>query len=923
MTWDRDLIPSKVAQAANYQGAKEPISFAPVTHDDRLVYFAKYTNASLGRVKKLYLNWARLRGPMSPESQELNHLFSHCVDGHRIKIPPHLEDPPKPEPGSPPFILDLLHEATRQYDRRSAIPKDLTGYVYDAVELLLSSKNVAFSEFELLQMTARWCSMNSYPLMDFFGFFDFSQMSTEQQRWIIAQSPVEKRVPSLISNALMQSSILSEVELDYFKLNHAGLRWKPLFDSSHERLGRLMDVIGTAFELFEKKLIVVKVTTRLTIAIYFPKSVSKHEECLVDDTVRLFSFPHSQEDTVTYRRSLPTKVDYRLYYDDTGLQLYEKKRGNTWVFMTRPGQNDKSYKAIEDRGDRRRVRQTTIETGINHDLIISIALNKFSGNLAKHMGRVNRTSIIGAEVYVISNRDVRSLQVLDKWLEFVDTREVMPIFERPDREYTIPMLRSVDWTFEPNHVKRIVVSGELALLDTMSPKDVASLLAWLSKYQQIAKLHQVYVHLLQTLPVRGSRAQAVVILGTMIDSLELAPSQVIAFSEMEPWQTLPTDLQTVLSSKSPELLQAFCLAANEMQILLLAPFRKLLAQVDHISMSDFASLIETIALAVKDPETALDLLMGCLQPESDRLLGGTSSTIDYLVKNYFGIAMEHLDEANESRLIRNDYLELKYDAGSGLVKSRLRIDSHTQVRFAANDHIRLTAASLPSNSLDGKLYSLDAMVEKAEPGSVVFRCLHPIPSFLEDCSWTAKHCGSFITCRAMLDAVTYFATVSEEASPISAEILGLANDDFSEDSTPLQSTDAVEELNDSQNQALQAALTRPLTCIWGPPGTGKTHTVAVILTELLKNAEARILVTAPTHNAVDNVMRKFLQQAANSSERREVALRVSTDVSILSNSHVTLHWVWIIHYELLTISQPSHDWTMPQQLTYSIKYLLC
>lgn len=885
VTWDRDLIPSKVAQAANYQGAKEPISFAPVTHDDRLVYFAKYTNASLGRVKKLYLNWARLKGPMSPESQELNHLFSHCVDGHRIKIPPQLEDPPKPETGSPPFILDVLHEAAREYDRRSAIPKDLTGYVYDAVELLLSRENVAFSEFELLQMTARWCSMRNHPLTDFFGFFDFSQMSTEQQRLIIAQSPADKRIPSLISNALMRSSILSEVELDYFKLNHPGLRWKPLFDSSQERLGRLMEVVGRAFELFEKKLVVIKVTTRLTIAIYFPKSVSKHEECLVDDTVRLFSFPHSQEDTVTYRRSLPTKVDYRLFYDDTGLQLYEKKRGNTWVFMTRPGQDDKSYKAIEDRGDRRRGRQTTIESGINHDLIISIALNKFSGNLAKHIGRVNRTSVIGAEVYVISNRDVRSLQVLDEWLEFVDTREVMPLFERPDREYTIPRLNNVDWSSEPDHIKRVVNSGELALLDNMSPKDVSSLLAWLSKYQQIAKLQEVKFRLLQTLPARSSRAQATTILGTMIDSLELAPSQVLAFSEIELWQTLPTDLHTVLSSKSLELLQAFCLAANEMQILLVAPFRKLLAQVDHISMEIFSSLIESIALAVRDPEIALDLLMGCLQPESGRLLGGRPSTVDYLVKNCVGIAMEHLDEANESRMIRKDYLELQYDASSGLVKSRLRIDSHSQVRFATNDHVRLTAASLPSNSLDGKLYSLDAMVEKAEAGSVMFRCLHPIPLFFEDCSWTAKHCGSFVGSKAMLDAVTYFATDSEGASAISAEILGLNIDDFNEDSTPTSSADASNELNDSQNQALQAALTRPLTCIWGPPGTGKTHTVAVILQELLKDGEARILVTAPTHNAVDNVMRKFLQQTAKGSERREVALRVSTDVSIFYSYH--------------------------------------
>lgn len=104
-----------MSEAAEYPGGKEPLSFKAITDDDRLVYFAKFTSSSLGRAKNLYLDWARVKGSMSPECQQLNRLFSTCVDGNRIRIPQHLESAPKPPPDSPPFILDELHEAAKKF----------------------------------------------------------------------------------------------------------------------------------------------------------------------------------------------------------------------------------------------------------------------------------------------------------------------------------------------------------------------------------------------------------------------------------------------------------------------------------------------------------------------------------------------------------------------------------------------------------------------------------------------------------------------------------------------------------------------------------------------------------------------------------------------------------------------------------------
>ncbi|HEK1214092.1 TPA: AAA family ATPase [Pseudomonas aeruginosa] len=75
-------------------------------------------------------------------------------------------------------------------------------------------------------------------------------------------------------------------------------------------------------------------------------------------------------------------------------------------------------------------------------------------------------------------------------------------------------------------------------------------------------------------------------------------------------------------------------------------------------------------------------------------------------------------------------------------------------------------------------------------------------------------------------------------------------------------------LNKSQRDAIAHALERQLTVIWGPPGTGKTNTLAAMLHAMTVHAVAsntplRVLVTGPTYKAVEEVMHraaKFLSK---------------------------------------------------------------
>ena len=641
-----------------------------------------------------------------------------------------------------------------------------------------------------------------------------------------------------------------------------------------------MDVAGRALEQFHRKFIVINISERLSIAMYVPRRLEKYQENVVDDVIRLFSFSHSQGEETVYRLAVPTKTDYRLYLDDSGFQLYEKQRADTWIFFTRPGSDDASYKAARSERERRRGRQVTVETGLNSDFIISIALGKFSSGLAKHIGRVNRNPVLGAEIYVISNRDVRALQVLDQWLQYVDTQEVLPLFDNIGRAYKATSTKDLDWSKVAEPLRLIARDEQFSIFYTFEDDEaVLEVFEWLLVHEQKKTLRKAFEYLLSAITTIRSPRLRTTTIDAVLTYLQKAPSLVVVFSGIGQWDRLQISDRTVFEDRAVDLLRACVLAASQTQVLVVEPFRQILSQISHLSLQSFGDLVELISIVVHSPETALDLMIGCLEPYSSHLLTASPQILPYFVKHCMCVAIQHIEETNESRSAREDPLDLMPGTAPGVVEGRVRIDSHSLTKLSTNDHVQFTA-TLASDSAGSNAYSMDALIEKSEPGLITARCLHPIPYFLEDCSWSVNYCGSYVTTKTMFQALGFFIMEPQRACPIFERIIGIDVTVELVGSYARNASQGVEKLNESQRDAVVAVCESPLTCLWGPPGTGKTYTIAVILEMLSSDPKRRILLTAPTHSAVDNIMRKYLDNIKTRERAATLVLRVSTDVGL-------------------------------------------
>jgi hypothetical protein len=485
------------------------------------------------------------------------------------------------------------------------------------------------------------------------------------------------------------------------------------------------------------------------------------------------------------------------------------------------------------------------------------------------------------------------MHVLDQWLHYVDTQEVLPLFEKPELDYTTSKLTTFNWEKCSELVRAVCRDNDLSSLRKLgSIVELRKILDLLKEHDEKRRLRDVFFQALLLAEDSTFVLHSKTIVSTLLQYLQDTAYLATTLLQSQSWSKHKSALEGELTVLAPVIAKRLVLVSNELSEFARQPLSLLLHEMKRLPMQDFSELVELIALTVRSPEAALDLLFGTFEPETSRLLVGRPIAIQRFTSSLFGIALDHIDEAVGSFKPEPESIILAVDGykdGHTIVKSVLRVDSSLASSLKVSDHVRLTVTNTPRNDPFAKLFSMDALVLNAEPGTATFRCLHDPPPYLTQCSWHITLCGSFVTSKTSFDAVVMFHTEREACCKIYASLLGLPAVDQIELPNVELPVARDPSLNTSQNNALTAAMKNSLTLIWGPPGTGKTHTIIVILCQLLRQLpKSRFLVTAPTHNAVDNILRRFVS-AGSAKETGATAVRVSTQVSvIMKNTYLRL-----------------------------------
>lgn len=288
-------------------------------------------------------------------------------------------------------------------------------------------------------------------------------------------------------------------------------------------------------------------------------------------------------------------------------------------------------------------------------------------------------------------------------------------------------------------------------------------------------LIRCFDHLLSSFAQRmASVVEPAIVVFEMLRVVTKCPVLAVSFTRLASWSCLTEEVSDVLQSNAEIMLNAFIQAANMVGPAVIAPFQTVLARITILPISTCGRLVELIALAVRSPGLALDLLLGSLERESQRLIPGRPAVVRHAVRNLVGIAIDHISEAAEKEeqgKPREDVVDLDFVPGgytaneNPIIEARFRIDDRggTPENSA---HCRLTAAAPSSNALISRVYSMDVLAISSTPGTAKFRCLHPPPPLLPSSSWKLTHCSPFVTSKTMLDVILEFALEATTSCPI-------------------------------------------------------------------------------------------------------------------------------------------------------------
>lgn len=494
------------------------------------------------------------------------------------------------------------------------------------------------------------------------------------------------------------------------------------------------------------------------------------------------------------------------------------------------------------------------------------------------------------ELYVISNKDVSALRALDLLLESVDTVDVLPNFPDEPPEDSFSRASDIDWDQHSKFVGKVVRDKNYSLLPETTIPQLQEVLQIAWKYDLDEVISETYKRLLHY-NAAGGRFQETPpdIVNTLVDFLHFRPSMAIHFARLCPWSLQSAQYSACLQRQAIPILHALILCANRMGELVLKHICDILQEGISLTLSAAQRFLEDVSLSVTDPDLVLTILMECRGALALAVTDHDSDDVTLFLRNMFGIVLDHCAETSEMQRTKSGSWKFTSmadaDGKVSCLTSQRRIDAPRVNRLAVGDHVRFVAKVEPPDSCAVQPTAFDAIVESAFDNVFKFQCFCQPPAWVEKVPFEMRSCVPFVTSRTMGEALVDLLVKRDACCGIAGLLLTSTTVEMAvstvEAETQGHGIDLIKGLNSSQSRAVQTSLTGALTCLWGPPGTGKTTTIVALLRQLLKQSETdRVLVTAPTHNAVDNVLRQYVKKALASDGTLPQPVRVSTEVGV-------------------------------------------
>ncbi|KAG8831497.1 hypothetical protein FRC17_003069 [Serendipita sp. 399] len=885
--WDKELVPPKIAEHFLYPAVPEKKK-EKITRQDLAAHFAAYNSISMGRAASLHARWVRCRpdGAMSSECQQLNALYSKCVDGAIINIPEHLRTPPEPKE---PFIVDIMRDEAKLFAQNWMANEENAEIVASVdsdaqtIRSLLTSDRISMTEFQVLQMVARIAQRSAIDIRTFFALMDFSALTAMQKRIVSDTFGMGYEENLTLWNSLMRSDLLNQSAFQR-DLREPPLRLQRLYTTTNQGLSGFFEYLKRSLEHYKRRLIIIKTDDRFSAGIFIRGDIRWDEEHPVNDDIAVFAVTPTAGDSMSHYKA--TVSGYRLHCSDGVFQLYNNHIRDTWVFINRPPKESR------------------------FELQASIALQKISARTQKQVGRIQKTPIIGVEIHVVSNQDRVAQQIFDLRLERVPTEERLRSVAKA-QPYVRNTLATVNWEKEPEGYKDFFLFSQSRteeMLNEKTPDELDELLDFALIHHEETRAFWIF----KALYTRHDTPPRIV-----AEWLLRYPDLVYSLLHsllIDDIRQIPSPLESI---RQP-ILDAVVLTANDAPAACIFALQKLRADISLLTFSQYADLLWTAANVIRTHDVVQDVL---IQLDEQRGTSKGGEAIRYAHRQALQIAFERAEEAFEEcpcdtqgrptkqrtaparvwihakkekeaaevetkdegdkQPVHEMQTRERYESTlkHPLVVADVRVDKPFSARL--HSHVRLAPASRPEKqTASWRREILDGIVTVSFRGHVEISLFHHPPSEYHSMEWSLYDCGSTATAKAKLEAIKRLYSEVYEACAFHEIITGspVSSDAFAASTVTTQ----WEGFNPSQCDAINNSCGAGLSLIWGPPGTGKTTVIVKILELVLKKLDEgeQILMAASTHNAVDNVLERFAYQNSLHNWVPETSLiRAATDHS--------------------------------------------